>query len=481
MNDRLSSARARPRWLHLHPVLFGLCALLWIVLRSGRKPARLLYPCQRAALGAATLTLGLPVAGAVAGASAAVRTRKGVAAALATALAVGMGGLALSGHIPATTGRVMSVASFIPGMAGGAAPATPNAETISTIYVVEQAAGPQGTHHGGLDALIGCMGGGGLKFYRSPTAGPESGPDGIVGAGDLVLIKINQQWSERGGTNTDVLKGLIARIIEHPDGFTGEVVVIENTQGMGTLDWPNSNAEDHSQSAPPAQGRRPGPRSGRPLGKSREELAPDGRHETLERGRLRLSCTPRETCEQRAPERRAQLELHSPAGRSPVAEVPPVTARGVAAAVLDRESGGGEPPRHAERQLLVETADLQLLARPLAAMDGDRGRGVQKQLDTDRVIEANARQVESRIARRPETFEAVEGEHVARHRRGDLRGARLDAAPMRGDDRERRAALVEPAPEVASFGFVLSQLGEVPVLVAAGAIHPHQNPPAAPR
>ena len=36
---------------------------------------------------------------------------------------------------------------------------------------------------------------------------------------------------QRGGTNTDVLKGLIARILEHPDGFTGEVVVVEATVG----------------------------------------------------------------------------------------------------------------------------------------------------------------------------------------------------------------------------------------------------------
>jgi len=120
---------------------------------------------------------------------------------------------------------------------------------VATIHVVENAGGPDGDHHLGMDELIACMGEGDLKFYRSAIVGPESGPDGIVGAEDVVLIKVNQQWNERGGTNTDVLKGLIARIIEHPDGFTGEVVVGENSQNMGTLDWPASNAEDHRQSA----------------------------------------------------------------------------------------------------------------------------------------------------------------------------------------------------------------------------------------
>jgi hypothetical protein len=38
-------------------------------------------------------------------------------------------------------------------------------------------------------------------------------------------------------------------VLEHPDGFDGEVVVVENTQGYGTLEWPQANAEDPAQSA----------------------------------------------------------------------------------------------------------------------------------------------------------------------------------------------------------------------------------------
>jgi len=101
-----------------------------------------------------------------------------------------------------------------------------------------------------LDRLISLMGHRGLKFYHSPTPSPIAGPDGIIAANDVILIKINYQWPERGGTNTDLLRGLIRRIVDHPDTFTGEIVVGENTQFQPTdnFDRPNNNAQDHGLS-----------------------------------------------------------------------------------------------------------------------------------------------------------------------------------------------------------------------------------------
>jgi hypothetical protein len=77
-----------------------------------------------------------------------------------------------------------------------------------------------------------------------------AGPDGIIAADDVVVIKINYQWPERGGTNTDLLRGLIRCIVDHPDSFTGEVVVCENTQGESSegFDRPNNNAQDYGLS-----------------------------------------------------------------------------------------------------------------------------------------------------------------------------------------------------------------------------------------
>ncbi|MCL5271193.1 MAG: DUF362 domain-containing protein [bacterium] len=76
----------------------------------------------------------------------------------------------------------------------------------------------------------------GIPIYQSPTSGPWRGPSGLIARDDVVLIKVNCQWRCRGATNTDVLRGLIYRILLHPDGFTGEVVIMENGQGRGAFD-----------------------------------------------------------------------------------------------------------------------------------------------------------------------------------------------------------------------------------------------------
>jgi hypothetical protein len=94
------------------------------------------------------------------------------------------------------------------------------------------------------------MGRNGLKLYRSSSQSTLASPDGIIGFDDVVLIKINYQWSERGGTNIDLLSGLIRAIVDHPDGFSGEVVVCENAQvySVENFDRAFNNAEDRAWS-----------------------------------------------------------------------------------------------------------------------------------------------------------------------------------------------------------------------------------------
>ncbi|MFB3888924.1 MAG: DUF362 domain-containing protein [Candidatus Bathyarchaeia archaeon] len=87
-----------------------------------------------------------------------------------------------------------------------------------------------------VNSLIRLMAQNGLDFYS------------IIQPDDVVIIKINEQWPERGGSDTDVLKGLIQAIVDHPRGFVGEIVVADNGQGRGSMNWPSSNAENHSQS-----------------------------------------------------------------------------------------------------------------------------------------------------------------------------------------------------------------------------------------
>jgi hypothetical protein len=101
--------------------------------------------------------------------------------------------------------------------------------------------------HAGVDGLLSLMGRRGLKFFRSGIAGTTSGPAGLIGPSDVVLIKVNAQWKYRGATNGDVVRGLIERLLAHPDGFNGEIVVFENGQGRGSLDCDTSDVYGDSE------------------------------------------------------------------------------------------------------------------------------------------------------------------------------------------------------------------------------------------
>ncbi len=107
----------------------------------------------------------------------------------------------------------------------------------SRIFRVERCPAHDGQlRHQGLDTLLDLLSENGVKFYRTDSGHPWGGPAGIIDTNDVVLIKVNCQWKCRGTTNTDVLRGLIYRILQHPDGFDGEVVIFENGQGEGSFD-----------------------------------------------------------------------------------------------------------------------------------------------------------------------------------------------------------------------------------------------------
>jgi len=107
----------------------------------------------------------------------------------------------------------------------------------------------------GISQLADLMRSHGTLFYKSPTRADNTGPSGLIARDDTIILKVNSQWDERGGTNTDLLKALIRAITLHPDGFAGEIVVADNGQGRygstgkgGSFDYTRNNAEDVSQS-----------------------------------------------------------------------------------------------------------------------------------------------------------------------------------------------------------------------------------------
>ena len=226
------------RWLLANSLISGCFALAWLLLRSGTKPSRFAYPCQQAALSTATLALGGPLVATL------VAARRRVLAALRTP--VGVASAALCLFIASGTWAYLSQAATYQGPLCD----PPRGYRAQVYHVTNCPQEPAGEHFAGLDHLITLMGSQGLKFYQSPTESLVSGPDGIVAADDVVVIKINYQWYQRGGTNVDVLRGLIRRLVNHPDTFTGEVVVCENAQfaSVQGFDRTQNNAQDQSLS-----------------------------------------------------------------------------------------------------------------------------------------------------------------------------------------------------------------------------------------
>jgi len=227
----------------------GVSSLLWLLFRSAARPTRLVYPCQKIAAANFHAWAGVSLIVLFS------RLRKRIwhlltsTRALPVALVIAV--IAVLGLVAAKSldwGR----AARLRELQKAAAEMEEILSPSPSIFVVEKGGGPDGMRHAGLDRLMDLMGVHGLCLYRTEQKGIACSPTGLIGPDDVVLIKVNCQWAERGGSNTDVLKGLIYRITEHPDGFTGEIVVADNGQDVGiggSLDWPNSNAEDHSQSA----------------------------------------------------------------------------------------------------------------------------------------------------------------------------------------------------------------------------------------
>ena len=92
---------------------------------------------------------------------------------------------------------------------GATPPLVPHdpARDAATIYVAQG-----GTPAANVDTVIGKLGGIGK----------------VVGADDLVIVKVSAQWWNQGMTNVAAVRRLIEHVIEQP-GWKGEVVVFENT------------------------------------------------------------------------------------------------------------------------------------------------------------------------------------------------------------------------------------------------------------
>ena len=232
-------------------------SLAWLLIRTGTKPTRITYPCQRAAIDqvSASLSAFVPIAAAPALLrfkwpslpNLVSQTKRFLSSHWKAILAlliivpsafIGVGLVWLFVQPPGT-----GEPNFLPGdlqLTLEASDAT--SAPASDIFVTH------GRVYSHISVLIDLMGEQGLLFYRSSTTGSNQGPSGLIASNDVVLLKINSQWTMRGGTNTDLLAEVIEAITAHPDGFVGEIVVADNSQGVGGLDHSQNNAENQDQS-----------------------------------------------------------------------------------------------------------------------------------------------------------------------------------------------------------------------------------------
>jgi hypothetical protein len=223
--------------------LAGLGAFSWLLIRSGVNPRRLNYPCQQAAMPIAINWI-LAIAAFLGGSILLKRYTKycGIIAVLGGAVWL-----------------AVSVPSFLRSepSATGALPVWRVDHPISTVFVLDSIPLTTGSLAAGnasvpdeylsdpaMDTLFEVMESGGLHLWATAAQ-----PDGIVGSDNSVIIKGNYQWNSRNTTNTDRVKGLIWKILNHPDGFTGEIIICDNTQDIGTgFDQNDNNSEDENQS-----------------------------------------------------------------------------------------------------------------------------------------------------------------------------------------------------------------------------------------
>jgi hypothetical protein len=113
---------------------------------------------------------------------------------------------------------VASAGAFVWGVRWAGVHNAFSANGKSRIFKVEDCPVHDGElRHLGLDALLALLAENDVNFYLTATDHPWGGPTGMIASDDVVLIKANCQWKCRGTTNTDVLRGLIHRILQHPD------------------------------------------------------------------------------------------------------------------------------------------------------------------------------------------------------------------------------------------------------------------------
>ncbi|MFX0107128.1 MAG: DUF362 domain-containing protein [Candidatus Hodarchaeota archaeon] len=220
----------------------AVASAFWLILRTGRKPSRLAYPCQQAAL------TNIQIAGL--GILTSVPSLLKLRSSLIKMKPVLVLGIIIAGSACITSSSVPYDVAYnlsseddytrVPIVLEPDTAVAP--ESASNLFFIQNASGYEGNMDPAVTELLQLMESEELYFYKTNDT-----PSGLIASDDVIILKVNAQWAYRGGTNTDLVKSIINAIINHPDGFTGEIVAADNGQGLGNLNPFYGNAFDRNQ------------------------------------------------------------------------------------------------------------------------------------------------------------------------------------------------------------------------------------------
>jgi hypothetical protein len=105
--------------------------------------------------------------------------------------------------------------------------------------------------HPALEVLLELMAEAGLKLLRSNRDTAYTGPDGLIASEDVLLIRVD--WSADRRQEREVrriLRGLMDRVLEHPDGYRGEVIILFDAASDGGFSPGGTAGEKHKPEMP---------------------------------------------------------------------------------------------------------------------------------------------------------------------------------------------------------------------------------------
>ncbi|KKN26405.1 hypothetical protein LCGC14_0875080 [marine sediment metagenome] len=213
---------------------------IWLILRTGRKPTRIVYPCQQVAVSNIKIfryALLAPIPPTLFSLRRSTGLMKPILilSTLLTSSFILVNNPSILSFDTSSENRTRIPLTL--------SPQTALASNSSDLFFIQNVSGEGGNMDQGFSSLIELMEAQGLYFYKN-----VSQSSGLIGSNDVVILKVNGQWAYHGGTNTDLVKSVINAIVSHPDGFTGEVVISDNGQGLGSMSHSQANSFDHTQS-----------------------------------------------------------------------------------------------------------------------------------------------------------------------------------------------------------------------------------------